>query len=377
MGLIEQISYYVNMVGIVALVTLSVAVGVLYYLIKVKKVTARIENIDTTHFRREDSISYVPIKDIVSKDGSLDSEGMIVIDNYNFVAGISVGGFDYPAASSAERIDAQVNAVQFFNVVEKPTSFRQSVKSIDIGHNIETYIDIEKDLARQLLDMEAEYAETFAASEQFLDEPDMYRPYAVKMDELMRSIRAKRHMLSEVNVLLEYMNKMSGDEGKKESAVGQKSSQIMFSYTFNPDEYSTKLTRDEIYLKALEQLHETAMAYSQALAGCHFKPKRLTARELIGVIRKHTSPVTGESMSIDSLLDSSYTALFVSSDSLIDEYKRKIGEEVYERKVTEYNEQLEAYLREEEKKRGVYSERLKEKSYELAKEEMIARGEEV
>ena len=377
MELINRVSYYVNVIGIVAMLTLGVMIGVLYYLVKVKKVTARVENIDTTYFRKEDSISYVPIKDIISKDGSLDSEGVIVIDNHNFVAGISVGGFDYPAASSSERIDAQVNAVQFFNVVEKPTSFRQSVKAIDISHNIDTYRKVEKDLARQLLELEAEYVETRDAAEHFLGEPEVYKRYVVRMDELLRNIYAKRHMVSEVNVLIEYMSKMSGDTDKQESAIGQKTSQIMFSYTYNPDEYSTELTRDEIYLKALEQLQETAMAYSNALASCHFKAKRLTARELIGIMRKHTAPVTSEGMSIDELLDSSYTALFISSDSLVEEYKRKIGEEVFEKKLAEYNAHIEALLREEEKNREVYGERLKEKSYVLAKAEMESIGEEV
>lgn len=376
MSLIDSISSFINMFGIVAIVTLVGAIAVLYYMLKVKKVASKVENLNTSHFRKEDSINYVPIKDVVSKDGTLDGIGMIVIDDYNFVAGINVRGFDYPAASHEERIDAQVGSVQFFNVVEKPTSFRQSVRAVDLNHNIDVHKQIAKNLAREKMELEAEYQDTLAMAEDYMEEPDVYARYAAKLDVLQRKIFSKTHMLDEVSVLLEYMDAMSGDTNDKGS-VGQKTSQIMFSYTYNPDEYTGKLSKDEVYLKAYEQLDTTARSYIEALASCHFRAKRMSAREIIGLMRKHTSPVTGENMNLDELLDSSYTTLFVSSDSLVEAYKEKIGNDVFQRKMDEYYNALEAQLEREQKEREEGSVRLHQKAYETAIDEMQAAGQEV
>ena len=62
MNLINTISYYINMIGTVTIITLIGVVAVLYYLVKVRKVTAKVERIDTSRFKREDSIHYVPLK---------------------------------------------------------------------------------------------------------------------------------------------------------------------------------------------------------------------------------------------------------------------------------------------------------------------------
>lgn len=377
MSLIERVSNFVNMFGTVAIVTLMAAIAVLYYLLKVKKVASKVENLNTANFHKEDSINYVPIKDIVSKDGTLDGVGMIVIDDFNFVAGIGVRGFDYPAASAEEKIDAQVGSVQFFNVVEKATSFRQAVRAIDLSHNIETHEALEKKLAAEALDLEAEYAETLSMAENYMDDPDVYARYAKRMDALNREIMAKRHMLEEVRVLLEYMDNMSGDTRQKSGTIGQKTSQIMFSYTYNPDEYAGKLSKDEVYLKAFEQLDTTARSYIEALGSCHFKAKRLSAREIIGLMRKHTSPITGENLNLDELLDSSYTTLFVSSDSLVDAYKEKIGKDVYQRKMNEYYAMVEEKILKQKEEMENGAEALHRKSYEKAVDELLAEGREV
>ncbi len=376
MSLIEKISSFINMFGTVAIVTLVGAIAVLYYLLKIKKVASREENINTSHFRKEDSIHYVPIKDVVSNDGTLDGVGMFVIDDYNFVAGVSVRGFDYPAASHEERIDAQVGSVQFFNVVEKPTSFRHTVRAVDLSHNIEEHNKIAKKLAAEKFDLEADYRATIEAAEEYLEEPEIYARYSAKLDMLQKKIFSKTHMLDEVTVLLEYMNAMSGDTRDK-GGVGQKASQIMFSYTYNPDEYAGKLSREEVYLKAFEQLDTIAKSYIEALASCHFKAKRLTAREIIGLARKHTSPVTGEYLNLDDLLDSSYTTLFVSSDSLVEAYKEKIGKDVFERKMQEYYDNLEMRIERERQEREEGSAYLHQKAYNMAVNEMQAAGQEV
>ena len=213
MQFINTFSYYINMIGVITIFTLLLMVGVLYYLIKIKKVTARQENINTSNFKREDSVNYVPFKDIVSRDGNLDSDGMVVINDTVFVGGISVRGFDYPSASSDEKIAAQINSVAFFNVVEKPTSFRQSIRAVDLSANMEEYQWTLKRLQEELFQLELEHAETEEASAEYVDDAESYGYYQKRLQELLRQIHAKRHMVEECNVLLRYMEALSTDAG--------------------------------------------------------------------------------------------------------------------------------------------------------------------
>lgn len=374
MEFLNTVSYYVNMVGLVAIFTLTGVIGVLYYMIKVKKVTARVENINTASFKREDSVSYVPFKDIVSKDGKLDSEGMVVINDRTFVGGVSVRGFDYPSASSDEKISAQVNSVAFFNVVEKPTSFRQSIRAVDLSENIKEYEETIQKIGISLLELDEEYQNTLRASEEYEDDPDNYTYFEERLKQLQDLIAAKRHMVDECDALIRYMKAMSSDAGKSGTSTGQKTNQIMFSYVYNPDEYTQELSKEEIYTKAMEELNLMARSYGEALAACHFRSKRLSARELIGLMRKHTAPITGEALKLDELLDSSFTTLFVSSDSLVEAFKEKIGESVFEKRMEAYEEYVNSLLAKQEEERFSVGAALIEEAYEKAVTEMGLEG---
>lgn len=377
MKLMEQVSYYINMVGAVTITTLLVICGVLFYFIKIKKVTAGVEKVDTSRFKREDSTSYVPFEDVVSRDGTPEGAGMIVFDGHIFVGGLSVRGFDYPSASADERIDAQVQSVQFFNVVEKPTSFRQSVRKVDLSANISYHEEILKKLTKKHMELDAEYRETLIAAEDYMEEPRMYVVYEEKLKELKKKVYAVNHQCEEVHAEIGYMKALSTDVEASEDALGQKTSQIMFSFKYNPDAYSRDLSEAEIYDEAMKQLDATGTSYAEALSSAHFKAKRLSAKELIGLMRKHMAPLTGESISINELLDSSYSNLFVSSDSLKELCKKKITEEAYEKQMEEYREKLAELLRLQAVERERNGARLKESVmkdavYELKMEGIIS-----
>jgi len=171
------------------------------------------------------------------------------------------------------------------------------------------------------------------------------------------------------------MTAMGGDVDNKDTAVGERTAQIMFSYEFNPDNYSEELTKEEIYLKALEALDTKANAYKEALDFCHFKAKRLSAKDLFGLMYKCTSPITAEDVSVEELLDSSYTSLFVSSNSLVETMIEKIGEDRYKEQVEQYEKELALLLKEQQLDREREARLLKESVEEVAREEMLNRGE--
>ena len=217
MNIIEQILYYMHMVGICTIVAVLLALGVIWYFLKVKKIAAKEENIDRSHFKREDSISYVPFKDILYK-GDLDEEGIIALTDTLFVGGISVKGFDYGSASAAERVDAQVNSVSFFNVIEEPVAFRGTVKANDLSINIEEYEEVVKRLAVELMELDADYQTTLSMGEDYIDDPETYQYYADRLKELQREISAKNHMLDECNAVIHYMKSSNPRNGPPNSA---------------------------------------------------------------------------------------------------------------------------------------------------------------
>lgn len=366
MSFIESVLHYVNMVGGCIIVTLVIVVGVLYYFLKVKKIAAGVENINTSYFKKEDSISYLPFRDIIGATDELTSDGMIALSDKVFVGGISVRGFDYNSASNAERLDAQIYSTAFFNVVEQPTSFRQSIKSVDLSSNIEEHREIAKKLAKGQMELDAEYRTTLAAVEDYVDDPEQSVLYLKRIEELEKSLFAKGHQLEEVKALIEYMSALSGDASDRDNSVGDRAAQIMFSFEYNPNNYTQELTKTEIYMKAQEELNRKAASYGEALAACHFRTKRLSRGELISMFYKSSHPITGEDVSVKELLDSSYNSLFISSDSLVKAQIEKIGEDRYKEQLAYYEKQLAELLKQEQLERERTARILREESYEKA-----------
>jgi len=346
MQLVNQILYYVNTIGLSLLVACGIGMGIIFYFVKVRKVTAREENINTQFFDRVDAISYIPIKDILY-NGNLDREGIIAITDTLFVGGVNVRGFDYASASAQERLDAELNSVSFFNVVDGPTTFRQSVKSVDLSSNIAEYERIMKDIAGELMVLDSDYRDTLEASkEAAAEDPDSFSYYQAHLDELQLKIEAKNHQLDECNALVSYMQSMTKDNNKNNGG-GVRTSQILFSYEFDPSMYSTELSKGEIYERARVELDAKARSYMNALAFCHFRASRMSARDLVDMLRRYTHPLTGSDERLEELMESSYSSLFLSSDNLVKKQIERIGEEEYKRIIKEHEEAMEALLREQ------------------------------
>jgi hypothetical protein len=266
-----------------------------------------------------------------------------------------------------------VNSQAFFNVVEDAITFRQSVKGIDLSANVEEYEKIVKDLAARQMVLDADYQSTLAAAEAAAKEdPDSFSFYEDHVKELQRTISSLNHQIDECNAIIGYMKAMMKDSGKQ--GGGQKSSQILFSYQFDPSQYSQELTKEQIYVKAQEALAAKARTYADALAFCHFRATRLTCRELILLIRKHNCPISGEDSRLEELLDSSYSSLFVSSDSLVEAQKDLIGEEEYEARLARYEAEVEEYLRLQREQMEADAQELEDSSRQKAYEEIHGEG---
>lgn len=368
MGLIETVNYYLNMVMIITFVIFAIVVAVLYYLLKIKKITAKTEKVNYDTFERRDSLEYVKFEDIVSQDGdSLKTPGMICLGRNIFVAGLNVTGYNYSTASTGEKERTMSNAITFFNSVERPIQMRQTVKAIDLSYNIKVYEDAKVRLAQEGMELSAEYEETLRESEDYIDSYELYPAYEKRLDELAKAIRTKEHALDEVQAVIRYMTSMSG--GKSSDA--QKINQLMYSYVFNPDEYTEELSTEEIYLKAFHELDTMGRAYAEALSRCGCSCKRLSAADIVLLLKKHTSPLS-EDMRIEDLLNSSYGSLFITSDSLVEFEKERLSEEEYERRMEAFYIAQEEELRRREAEAIRLQKKVLDEATEQARERMSA-----
>lgn len=353
MELINMMNYYLQLIMVITIVIFAIVAGIMFYFLKIKKISAKSETVDYSTFNRLDSMDYMKFEDIVSEDAdSLKSPGMIALGNNIFVAGLSIVGYNFVTASSGERERTMANAITFFNGVEQPIQLRQTVKAVDLSYNIGVYEEARNRLAMEGYQLADEYENTRIESEDYIDSIELFPVYEKKLMDLKKAIRTKEHALDEVDAVISYMKTISG-EG---SADAQKINQIMFAYEFNPDEYTYELSKEEIYMKAFRELDTKGRAYAEALSRCGCSCKRLSAADLVLLMKKHTSPLS-EDLRIEELLNSSYGALFITSDSLVELERERLDEEEYERRLQEFY----ASQSEELRRREVEAQRLEKK----------------
>lgn len=344
MGFLAIIDHYMNMAFFVLVFVSLILGGTLYYVLKVKKITAKAEKVDYSKFERRNSIEYLKFDDVYSEDpDDMDSPGMIIMGNNVFVGGISVLGFDYKSASTGEKQSAMINAIAFTNVIKQPIQMRQTVKAVDLTHNIQFHEELAKKISNELLDLEDEYNNTAALAEDYVDEPEMLEIYTKQIQAIQRKADTKSHALDEVRMMLKYMKTISGSSNNN----FQKIYQIMFSYEFNPADYTTELTQEEIYEKALMELETKAKMYSDALTRCGCSCKRLSAENIVLLLHQAMSPFSSGETRMEDLFNSSYNSLYITSSSLLDFENDKRKEEEYRQRVLEYEKEQEKMLKQQ------------------------------
>lgn len=310
--------------GITALVIILVI-----YFLKVKKIAADEEQIDYSRFIRTDATEFVKFKDIITSgaSGDMSAPGMIAIDKYTFVGGIDVRGYNFYGASEDERETTMINTIAFFNTVEQPIQMRQTSRAIDIEYNIK---EMEKNAAKTeeaLISKEEEYnvSVSFLDNEDVLDNDEVYDALIKRLDRLKKEIGSLKWQLDEAKTMVRYMTSLS-----KTSSNLKKVNQIMFTYKYNPDEQVEELSEEEIYDKAMTELKNKGQQFGGALESCGCSWSMLSAEDLTDLLRRYYHPVTGDELRISTILNSSYTSLYVSGDDLREIEYQKLGRQQYE-----------------------------------------------
>ena len=315
-----------------------VIAGVLFYFLKIKKMGTKEEHVNYDTFARKNSTEYVKFENIISvKKGVNGSEtfGIVIMPgSRTFVAALDIKGYNFQSASADERKRTMINTVAFFNAVENPLQFRQTVKAIDLSYNVKIQWDACKALEMKILDLGEEHADTLKLLDEYIDIPQLYDTAEKRIVELEKTINSLKYQLREANAVYSYMKNVEGSTGKS-----RRINQLLFSYTFDPNDYAQELSEEEIYEKAAQELSTKASIYSAALENCGCRVKLLTGNEILDLFRRHCHPGTAEDVKVEELFNSSMNALFIQSDSIIALERQKRGEELFKKQMEAYAEE--------------------------------------
>lgn len=337
MKFLQQLNQFGTMAFLSLIIVFALFAVIGYYLLKVKKITSTLEKIDYNSFKRVDSMEYVKIDGVVSSDDSslYDGMGMVPCGNNEFMAAIDIVGYNFRSASAGEQQRTMANFLGFFNNVEQQIQLRQSTKSIDLAHNIAVHEKIQKELAMEISTLELDYDELVSMGENYIDDAEKFEGIAKNIESMKRLMISKKWMFDEVSALLKYMNALSSN-----SLDSQKVNTLIFRYIYDSSKYTEELTPEEIYLTARNELMLKANNYMNALARCGCKTKLCSAAEILDLLRHHYSPASSDDYTLEELFNSSYTSVFISSDSLVEYEKEKKGEAAWKKEMEDYTRKL-------------------------------------
>lgn len=330
-NILDSLTIYLMLILLTLIFVSAVVGGVLFYFIRVKKIASAEEHIDYSTFNRVDATEYVKFKDIISSGVNGNGIGVVSMGNNQFLGGIDITGYNYFSASAEERQRTMINAISAFNVIEQPIQMRQTVQSIDIQRNINEERDCGIKIEKELLRVRSEYNDTLDAFAQNTDNPEIADSIKRRLDRLLRTQRSLEWRLEESKSMIDYMKKVSDSE-----VTSKKVNQILFSYFYNPADDIEELSPSEIIDKARRELSIMANQIGGAWENCGCSWRVLTADDFTNLYRRHYHPETADDVRLDELLNSSYTALYVSSDSLEELEREKRGDIEYEQQMLAY-----------------------------------------
>ena len=233
--------------------------------------------------------------------------------------------------------------------LEDPISLRQTVKAIDISHNIDEHKKLVDKFQKEIRDLDFQIQTLIDDAEDYLDEnPELSAEYVDRAETLRASMQRKQRQLDETQEMIDYMTSISVDSGDT-----KKVQNIVFSYTYDGSQFTTQLSQEEICMEAFTKLTSKASNLISSIYRTGGSAKVETAEGLADLFYRHMHPVTSDEVSIKELLESDLDSLFVTSDSLLDIIREKLTSE----QLTEMMNVLQQELAEKEKRQRLMSER--------------------
>ena len=100
----------------------------------------------------------------------------------------------------------------------------------------------------------------------------------------------------------------------------------VFEWQYDPMDFSTDLTQEEIYARAKQELNAKASSMIHALSNSHVKAVRCKTDELIEMFRFYSSPVSASRFKLKDIKNSSFFDDINTSNSLHDLQKHVVDQ---------------------------------------------------
>lgn len=295
--------------GILALLVVILVIAVVYIVMSKKKGKTRIDedNTDYNDFDRRDIQEYIKnIKDI--KDDMI-----ITDDGRRFVAAIRCHGFDF----YDEDYDVQLQTAQgymgFINTINKPISYRQYSKPVDLQDNLDRYKAAYKQVEEDLYNAQEDLGDISKILKNDMDHlsDDEKQLYADRIRELEKQVNAlkfrKFHLEDQMRIIGAFSNGAVNPIPEETYIV---------EYKYESMDLSVNLSDEEIYKKAQKELDAIVSAKIHALSAAHVKSYRCKTADLIDMCRWYSYPVSAARYKQRDLDRSSYFDDIQTSDSL-------------------------------------------------------------
>lgn len=314
MQIISDITKYATIFFIMLIIMCAIAAAVIYYLLKVKKIASKEELFDYSKFDRKDSLEYVRFDRIInSKENGVQTKNGIIIldDGMRFIAGLKVSGYNFFTASAQEQHQSMKGMISFLNAIEGDVQYRQSTKAIDLSENIEKHKKRMNEVELEIYGLRMDHEDLVEKAEAYVDMPDIFQNYHERLLEIEKNINCKTHTRQELDVLIQYMEALSGTNLESEKVQCW-----MFEWKYNANDYIEELNESEKFEKAASELSTKAGSYIAALLRTGCTCERMSGEEILELFRYHYSPITSDVYKVGDLYDSSIGSLYITSDSL-------------------------------------------------------------
>lgn len=305
--------YKIALVVLVVILVLSavIGIGLFYYMNVVKKKRKSAKDIDYSSFNRRDAKDYIQMIDDIKDD-------MIIADDMTrFIGVIECQGYDFYSAHMIEQGNTVQGYLGFINIIDKPITYRQYSKSVDLEYTIKKYLKA-YDAVCEKLDKAINKLDEIQLALKKEMSSDRMNIYLKEQELTKRSIDAFEFRKFHLEDQLGYIDVNSGS-----TTTPLISSCYVLEWIYNPMEFSVDLSEYEILERAKNELTAQANAKISSLSNSGVKAKRCSTIELIDMCRRHSQPISSERYRIRDVVGSSYFEDITTSDSA-----KKINENI-------------------------------------------------
>lgn len=344
MNFIAHIQGYLFVIAAAFLIAAICMGGILFYLLKVKKVMAKDEKINYSHFNRSDILNYLRFDDIIECGSDGNGFGVICRNNV-YTAGIDICGYNFAEASSEMRESTMRKAIAFCDIIKDDVQLRQSVTSINLSDNLSEHQEILKEYDKELIGLDDEYQKTLRMIDDLIDDPNV-EIYLDRADAIKKKIDTIKWLSDETQALIEWMNIVTKQKGESSGTDtdSQRTNQMLFSYIYNENDFTNKPSPEEIKIRAVQELKTKAATYINALEKCGCKCHPLSADEMALSIYDYMHPFNTQSATFKNMFENALHQLYTSSDSLEELSRAREGEREFEQKMANYAKEYEENL---------------------------------